>query len=291
MPHWPNSWPKSGLTRSAAAMVFFAAAAALGAARATADGVARTPRHFAVNGNFDSTGRFLPQVYGFDIADVSGAEALDGLTDGVRGLVWVGSCDGADARFRALIEKVIDHPKLFGLYLMDDPDPSGRWRKRCRAEDLRAEADWIHARRPGTLAFVALMNVGGAEAPAYDAALRPENSHVDLFGVAPYPCRRDWGACDYAMIDRFIEAARRIGVKDAAIVPVYQTFGGGDWQAEGGGYRLPQASEMSRILQVWRERIPNPVFDYAYSWGSQKSDTALSDSAVLLDVFKRHNGE
>jgi hypothetical protein len=245
--------------------------------------------HFAVNGNFDSTGRFAPRAYGFDIADVAGAEALDGLPAGVLGMVWVGSCNGDDTRFRALVNSTIDRPNLFGFYLMDDPDPQGRWRQRCRPEDLRAEADFIHARRAEARTFVALMNVGDARTPAFDPALGPDSTHVDLFGIAPYPCRRDWRDCDYAMIGRFVGAARRIGIGDKAIVPVYQTFGGGDWQAEGGGYRLPTEIELRRMLEVWRETIPAPVFDYAYSWGSQKSDFSLASSGALREVFRRRN--
>jgi hypothetical protein len=31
------------------------------------------------------------------------------------------------------------------------------------------------------------------------------------------------------------------------------------------------------------------VFDYAYSWGSQRSDVSLADSADLKAVFDQHN--
>jgi hypothetical protein len=267
------------------------ALAAFGAREAAAEGAVKAPRHFAVNGNFDPGGRFVPRDYGFNLADVSSAEALDSLPGDVMGLMWVGLCDGADPRFRALVESVIDHPKLFGFYLMDDPDPSGRWRQPCPAENLRAESDWIHARRAGIVTFIALMNIGTSAAPAFDASLGPENSHADLFGIAPYPCRRDWRECDFTMIDRFVEAGRRIGISDAAVVPTYQAFGGGEWRSEGGGYRLPDAGELRRILELWREKIPHPAFDYAYSWGTQKSDKALATSIPLLDVFRRHNSE
>lgn len=256
---------------------------------ARANPAAGTSRHFAANGNFDRGGRFLPGDYGFNIADVSGARQLAALPKGVLGLMWIGSCDGADDRFRAVANSVIDNPKLFGFYLMDDPDPSGRWRPLCSVENLRAEADWIHRRRPTARAFVALMNVGDAAKPDFDPAFRPENSHIDLFGVGPYPCRRDWLECDYDMIERYLEAARRAGLPADAIVPVYQTFGGGEWRSEGGGYRLPKPAEMDRLFQTWRKFLPAPVFDYAYSWGSQKSDAGLSSARGLLPLFKLHN--
>jgi len=278
-----------GLTKWTMVIVF-GVAAGLALARAKADDSSNAPRHFAVNENFDGAGRFAPLAYGFNIADVSSAESLNGLPDGVLGLMWVGQCGGADGPFRALVESVIHHPKLFGFYLMDDPDPSGRWRPRCRGEDLRAEVDWIHARRANAVTFIALMNVGDDAAPAFDPALRPENSHVDLFGVAPYPCRRNWQECDFAMIGHFVEAARRVGIPDSSVVPIYQTFGGGAWSAAGGGYRLPEAWELRRIVEIWSKLISTPVFDYAYSWGSQRSDMALGTSAPLLEVLGQHNG-
>jgi hypothetical protein len=268
-------------------IIAFGAVGLLGPARSEPSATA--PRHFAVNSNFDAAGRFVPRAYGFNIADVSSAESLDGLPDGVLGLVWVGLCGGANAPFRALVDSVIHHPKLFGFYLMDDPDPSGRWNPRCRGEDLRAESDWIHARRASAVTFIALMNAGDDAAPAFDPALRPENSHVDLFGVAPYPCRRKWQECDYAMIGHFVEAARRIGIQDQSVVPIYQTFGGGSWSAAGGGYRLPEAWELRRIIEIWRNLISAPVFDYAYSWGTQRSDASLATSTPLLEVFAQQN--
>jgi hypothetical protein len=283
---WASRWRKLWLGAIASIALM-----ACGARESVAGAATNAPRHFAVNGNFDPGGRFVPRDYGFNLADVSSAEVLDSLPRDVMGLMWIGACDGADARFRGLVESVIDHPKLFGFYLMDDPDPSGRWRRPCKAEGLRAESDWIHARRAGIVTFIALMNIGTSAAPDFDLSLGPDNSHVDLFGIAPYPCRRDWPECDFAMIGRFVEAGRRIGISDAAVVPIYQTFGGGEWRSEGGGYRLPDPAELRRILDLWRERIAHPVFDYAYSWGTQKSDKALATSAPLLDVLKRHNGE
>jgi hypothetical protein len=35
--------------------------------------------------------------------------------------------------------------------------------------------------------------------------------------------------------------------------------------------------------------LPNPAFDYAYSWGVQLGDTALSDDSPLQQVFATHN--
>jgi hypothetical protein len=80
-----------------------------------------------------------------------------------------------------------------------------------------------------------------------------------------------------------------VGIPDRSIVPIYQTFGGGTWGAAGGGYRLPEAWELSRTIEIWRQLVPAPVFDYAYSWGSQRSDLALATSAPLLDVLEQNN--
>ncbi len=245
--------------------------------------------HFASNANFDEAGRFAPKDFGFNIADVSSAEMLDALPDGVFGMIWVGRCEGPDARFQETVNSVIQHPKLFAFYLADDPDPSGRWRKTCPPANLRAESDWIHERRPDALTFVALMNLGDEAEPRFHPDLRPQITQVDLFGVSPYPCRRDWPKCDFTMVDRFVDAALKAGIPNSAIVPVYQTFGGGRWTANGGGYRMPDAAELREMILAWRKRTPNPRFDYAYSWGSQNGDIALSGSSALRDVLKEFN--
>jgi hypothetical protein len=73
-------------------------------------------------------------------------------------------------------------------------------------------------------------------------------------------------------------------------VPVYQAFGGGGWSDDGGGkYTLPTDSQERQILATWAPLVPHPVFDYAYSWGTQNSDQALGTSSVLQALFLLHN--
>jgi hypothetical protein len=259
-------------------------------AGAAEGGSAAIRHHFAANGNFDETGRFAPAAAGFDIADVASAAQLETLPPAVKGLMWIGLCDGVDAKFVERAGSALGSRKLFGFYLMDDPDPSGRWREACSPDALRAEADWIHLHRADALVFVGLMNIGDAKSPAFDQSLRPERTHIDLFGVAPYPCRSEWPDCDDAMIGRFVAAARRAGIPDKAIVPIYQTFGGGNWRTDSGGrYRMPRPDELKRMFRSWTELTPAPVFDFAYSWGPQRSDDALGGSPALQSVFGEHN--
>lgn len=249
-----------------------------------------TTRHYASNGNFDQNGNYLPGAVGFDVADIGNPWELNHLPAGVRGLVWVDKCNGVDNAFLSTVRPLINHPKLFGFYLKDDPDPTGRWGPVCHASELRAESDWIHARRRDALTFVDLMNLSSSSTPSFEASYRPDNSHVDLFGVSPYPCRVKLGACDYKMIDRFVDAALQSGVPRAKIVPVYQTFGCGAWRSEGvGAYRMPTVEELRIMLKRWSALAPAPVFDYAYSWGSQKNDLALESSGDLKNVISAHN--
>ncbi len=276
---------RSRLARTAlGAFCLVAASAALGAQES------KPGWHFAPNANFAPGGTFAPAQAGFNLADVSSRRELDLLPEGTKGLVWVGQCDGVTAQFESVVGAVIDHPKAFGFYLMDDPDPTGRWRKKCDAANLRAEADWIHSRRPDAVTFIALMNLGASDRPQFSPEYRPEISHVDLFGVAPYPCRTEWRQCDYDMIDRFVRAIEAAGISADRIVPTFQTFGGGAWRTDsGGGYRLPSSSEMHAMFERWDRFVPAPVFDYAYSWGSQRSDHSLAASAELQGVFAQRN--
>ena len=79
--------------------------------------------HFTPNGNLGPDGTYLPAKAGFNLADVSGRGELDLLPNGVKGLVWIGTCDGATAYFKQAVLRVISDQRLFGFYLMDDPDP------------------------------------------------------------------------------------------------------------------------------------------------------------------------
>jgi len=153
-----------------------------------------------------------------------------------------------------------------------------------------AESDWIHANLPGAQTFIVMINVNTSTAPVYANTYNPGNSHIDLYAPDPYPCRTEVGGCDYSKITSAVAAAEAAGIPRGSIVPVYQAFGGGGWSDDGGGqYILPTASQEQQILATWGSLVPNPVFDYAYSWGTQNSDQALEGSMVLQAVFSAHN--
>jgi hypothetical protein len=255
----------------------------------------RVTLHYAPNGNFGAQGQFLPREAGFNLADVNSLAQLQSLPDGVKGLVWVGQCAGADANFLQAVKPYIGNPKLFGYFLMDDPDPrklSGAALRAayCPADNLRAESDWIHQHAPQARTFVVLMNLASRLDPAFGDAYKVENSHVDLFGIDPYPCRTELGGCDVAMIDRYVIAAEASGIPRDRMVPIYQAFGGGDWRNEAGGkYNMPTISQMHEMLANWGRLIESPEFDFAYSWGSQRSDKALEDSRELKEAFLSRN--
>jgi hypothetical protein len=254
------------------------------------------PFHFAANRNFGARGQFFPGKAGFNLADVSSLADLNSLPAGVKGLVWVGQCSGVDARFIQTVTPYIGHPKLFGYYLMDDPDPRllAELANRpgyCSPSNLKAQSDWIHEHVPGAKTFILPMNMGSREHPTYENTYNPANSGVDYYGIDPYPCFSGPGDCDYEMIERYVKAAEASGIPRDRMIPVYQTFGGGEWKDEDGGkYNLPTARQLSVMLARWAELVPTPEFDYAYSWGSQRSDLALESSKELKEVFAIHNG-
>jgi hypothetical protein len=248
--------------------------------------------HFGPNGNFDPGGNYLPGKLGFNLADVSSVGQLRSLPDGVKALVWVGQCNGVDTAFLGAVKAYIGSPKLFGFYLMDDPDPTGRYSRLCTAENLKAESDWVHTNAPGVLTFIVPMNMASHANPSFADTYNYANSHVDLFGLDPYPCRSELKGCDYDLIDRYVAAAEAFGVPRDRMIPVYQAFGGGKWRdGEGGHYVLPRVEEEQQIIGRWKKLLTMPVFDFAYSWGSQNGDIALESSPDLQMVFSAHNGE
>lgn len=247
-------------------------------------------RHFAPNGNFHPGGAYLPGKLGFNLADVDTPEELDSLPAGVKGLVWVGLCGGVNQAFLKTVRPYLRKPKLFGFYLMDDPDPTVRRLRCCATGNLRAESDWLHLNQPDAKTFIVLMNLGSSKAPSFAHAYNNANTHVDLFGISPYPCRTELKRCDFDMIDRFVAAAEAADIPRRTIVPIYQSFGGGSWVDDNGGrYVLPTAAQEREILARWQALVPNAEFDYAYSWGSQRADAALESAPDLQTVFLHHN--
>jgi hypothetical protein len=267
----------------------------LNAPAETPEAASYTDLHFAPNNNFDAAGRYMPSGAGFNLADITHVRDLRALPHGMKALVWVGQCNGADPTFIHTVRPYMDKPNVFGFYLMDDPDPRTTTITRtggghCAAEDLQAESDWIHGNIPGAMTFIVLMNLGSSESPSFKESYNPDNSHVDLFGVASYPCQARFGECRYEIINQYVVAAEAAGIPRRNMVPIYQTFGGGSWKVGGGRYVMPTALEMRAILERWQSLIAAPAFDYAYSWGVQREDQALESVPALQEVFALHNG-
>jgi hypothetical protein len=245
----------------------------------------KTSWHYAPNGNFGSNGSYLPGADGFNLADVSSVGTLNSLPAGVKGLVWVGQCNGADSAFIATVRPFIGNQKLFGFYLMDEPDPTGQYASLCSAANLKAESDWIHANVSGAYTFIVMMNFGSPTNPSYMNTYNSANTNIDLFGLDPYPCRPQFSGCNYGVITAAVKAAEAWGIRASQIVPVYQAFGGGGYTS----WTLPTAAEETQLLSTWASLVPSPVFDYAYSWGVQDGDQALSTSSALQAVFAQKN--
>ena len=153
----------------------------------------KTAFHLAANGNFGARSQYLPGKAGFNLADVNSVAQLNSLPPGVKGLVWVGQCSGVDAKFIATVKPYIGNPKLFGYYLMDDPDPRsiayyGMRKNYCPPSNLKAQSEWIHGHVPGAKTFILPMNMGSRQSPTYENTYNPASSGVDLYGIDPYPC-------------------------------------------------------------------------------------------------------
>ena len=254
----------------------------------SAGGASRT-LHYTANGVFSGS-RFVPASLGFNVVDVESTWDATHLPAGTKGMVWLGLCDGADAAFVRAVTRYLGNAGVFGYYLFDDPDPSGRGESGCTPAHLKEESDWIHAHDSGRKTFVLLMNLAGSADPSYQGTANPANTGIDLYGLDPYPCRTELAGCAYSYITKAVGAAEAWGIPAAQLVPVFQTFGGGAWPDDGGGsYALPTAAQEMQILATWDSVLPHPVLDYAYSWGSQRGDTALSAAPSLQPVLARHN--
>ena len=246
--------------------------------------------HYASGNNIDLQGNFAPAKAGFNLADVSSVDELNALPPGVKGLVWLDQGDGVTQSFIDAVTPYIGNPNVYGFFLKDEPDPTGQWGDYVTAANLKAEFDWIHSHVTGAKTFITMMNMGSSDNPSFANTYTPENTHIDLFGIDPYPVRSGSGPVDYNMIDKAVAAAEASGIPTANIVPVFQTFGGGNWvDDQGGHYVMPNAEQEQQMLAHWQAVVPNAPFDYAYAWGSQNGDVALESSPELQNVFLQHN--
>lgn len=240
--------------------------------------------HFA-SGNVTNQG-FDPAAAaaGFNLADVGDADTLNALPEGVRGLYYLDEARGVTSDFIAQMNAIKGNPKLFAVYLADEPVPS-----EVSAADLRAESDWIHANMPGVKTFIVADNMGSNQEPNFNNYYTVDSTHIDLWGLDPYPVRSEMATPDYTEIDRTIIAAeKQIGVSAANIVPVFQAFGGVN-DGDNGQWVMPTVEQERAIINQFAKFVPNPVFDYTYSWMQQNGDTPLSASAALQQVLLEHN--
>ncbi|MER9893823.1 calcium-binding protein [Mesorhizobium sp. M0119] len=227
---------------------------------------------------------------GFNLADVQYASQVDALPDGTKGLVYLNEHEGVTASFIEKMTPFLGNPNVFGFYLVDEPDPTGRWGTYATAENLKAESDWIHEHFPGAKTFITMMNMGSPTNPDFTNTYNPANTHIDYFGIDPYPVRTGTDTVDYDMIDRAVAAAVKSGIPANNIVPVYQAFGGGNWETSDGGRQvMPTPEQMQTMIDHWAALVPTPGFDYTYKWGTQNGDTALESSSELQAVFREHN--
>jgi hypothetical protein len=243
-----------------------------------------TSLHYAPNSNFGQAGEYLPGADGFNLVDIDihSKSQLDSLPAGLRGLVYIGTCGGATASFRSAVDAFAGDPKLFGFYVMDEPLP---WH--CPAANLLAENNWIHAHVPGAQTFAILENLGPQITPTYADTYTPGDSGLDLIGIDPYPVRARVSSPDFGEIGRYVRAAEAHGWPLASIVPIYQAFGGGGYS----NWVMPSAAQERQMLAAWAAVVPAPKFDYAYSWGPQRGDRALSQSPGLKAVFSAKNAK
>jgi serralysin len=130
----------------------------------------------------------------------------------MKGLVWLGVKGGATTEFQNKVKPFIGNAKVFGFYLWDEPDPTGRYGALITPSSLREQSDWIHQNVPGAKTFIVLMNMGPSNArPDYMNTYNPANTGIDLYGLDPYPFRTDAAASNLNDIDAAVAAAVRAG--------------------------------------------------------------------------------
>jgi hypothetical protein len=247
--------------------------------------------HYASNTHVDRAGA---AKVGFNLFDMRPDKAaIDALGPGQRALVWLGNLDNTNCtpgftyeKFTAAVDKLAGDRKVFGYYISDEPHPSV-----CpgAVEHIRQRADYIRAKDPAQKSFIVVLDAGkeckGNFGCEY-AALRPDQTHVDLFGIDPFICSIAKG-CDFGRIDQTIGLAEAKGIPRAAMVPVIQVFGQTCNTQQTHYYKLPSAGELNEALQHWDSALPHPQFDFAYTWASEGPACPALDKASDLQTIVR----
>ena len=257
---------------------------------------------------------------GFNLFDLTGSKTnptstlalVNALPEGTQALVWLGNMGNApigqscpppgfsDDEFKAQVDILANSPKVFGYNLADEPHPSV-----CpdAANAIMARSDYIHTHAPGQKTYITIQD-GSNMCPEGEGceyhALRPEITHVDLIGIDPYPCHFDSAGqpatCDTSKISQRVQVAVTNGIPISAIVPVFQAFGQeGRLDGKSIYYRTPTATEFQDMLNLWKSLVPNPIFDFVYTWGIQCTESScpspqsLKNHPELQLLIKQHN--
>ena len=255
--------------------------------------------HFTVNLQQSYT---TARSMGFNVFDVTGSTTnpagvttkLAALPAGSRAMIYVGNLGKAAgvqgftrAQFEAQVNALATDKRVFGYYIADEPHPV---LFPSVVAEIAARADYLRAKAPSQKSFIVVLdgtNICNGTLGCEYAALAPSKSHVDVVGVDIYPCQLRV-PCDFTKIPQRVNAAIAAGIPRGRIAPVYQAFG-----QEGSTnpyYRTPTAAELQTMLATWKANVPDPVLDYAYSWGTQASSPqALINHPALQSVVKAHN--
>src|SRR5882762_6268215 len=76
---------------------------------------------------------------GFNLADVQTVDQVNALPKGMKGLVWLDEGDGVTTSFLDKVRPFIGNPNVYGFFLLDEPDITGKWGKLTSPADLKAE--------------------------------------------------------------------------------------------------------------------------------------------------------
>jgi len=225
---------------------------------------------------------------GFNLVDLQYASSVNALPNGTKALIYLNEGNGVTQSFIDKVTPLLGNSKVFGFYLTDEPDPTGKYHTQVTAANLKAESDWIHSHFPGAKTFITLMEMGTFYNSDYTNTYNPANTGIDYYGINPYPVRST--VVDFNYIDRAVAAAEKAGIPESAIVPVYQAFGGGGWATNtGGSYVMPTTAQEQTMLDHWAKLVPSPAFDMVYKWSSQNGETSLGNTPSMQAFFLDHN--
>jgi acid phosphatase type 7 len=220
----------------------------------------------------NQSGQDVMASYGYNLIDVGSKWDADATPAGTQGLVWLGDYTNAptcnwevpDATIRTEVAAMANDPKVAGFFFANESDPYG-----CptAVAQHKARNQLIKSLAPAKFTILTVDSNSGNTTLNQIPLWKGSADYIDY---NPYICYQGQ-ACDYAWLDRIIQAADNAG---NPYFIALQAFGDSEW-------RWPTAAEETQMLNRLKTSGASGYMTFSWNWGG---DPLLNHPTVLQAI-------